>query len=329
MFLFPGPSPQPTSQTMRRTLRTILLGPIALTLLIASCGSTGGTTPTASTTSQYGKYVGTGGGSSLTISFTASAGGIAGLGGTALLVCTQTTGNSAQYGVDTTIPITGSSFSSNTTTNLSSGGTAELKVTGKLDGSGHATGTLSYNLAGACDTGNVPINWTAAIGGSASSTNQPSSSCSPQPCGTSGGLTIYVTGIIHVPTPTEAPCNPAQQVCAGPSPTPDLVEMTFTVTNNDTSAHDLSGSLDLYGLQPGNGATVNDNDVSSLGVLPDGSACRGDDASLQPGAHSPTLHTCFLMTAAQGTGPFKLIWSIDTGNAPAGGTIDLSGLTIQ
>ena len=35
------------------------------------------------------------------------------------------------------------------------------------------------------------------------------------------------------------------------------------------------------------------------------------------------------MTDAQLTKPFKFIWSIDTGNAPAGGTIDLSGVSMQ
>ena len=170
----------------------------------------------------------------------------------------------------------------------------------------------------------------APTGTATNATGTPgSASCSPQPCGTSGGLALYVTGLIHVSTQTFAPCDPAQQVCPDASPTPDLVEVTFTVTNNDSAAHELSGSLDLYKLQPGNGASITDNDVSSLGVLPDGTPCRGDDSSLQPGTHSPTLHTCFLLNDAQLAGPFKFIWEIDTGNAPAGGTIDLSGLTIQ
>jgi len=308
----------------------------ALALVAAACGGhTGGTSGSASSSpsraSAFGSYAGTGGGSSLTITFTASASGITGLSGETLLVCTQTSGNSVQYGVSSTIPLDGSkSFTSDTTTQLSSGGNAELKVSGSLDGSGHASGTLSYNLANACDTGT--IKWSASIGGSTTPTAAPSSSaCSPQPCGTSGGVTLAVTGIKHIPASpvSTAPCDPSAQICAGPSPTPDLVEVMFTVTNNGTTALDVSGSLDLYGLQPGNGATVNDNDVSSTGTLPDGTACRGDDASLQPGAHSPTLHTCFLMTDAQVAGPFKFIWSIDTGGPPAGGTIDLSGMTIQ
>jgi hypothetical protein len=146
---------------------------------------------------------------------------------------------------------------------------------------------------------------------SASSPNQPASSCSPQPCGSSGGLTVYVTGLIHVPT------------------APGLVEATFTVANHDTVAHDLSGALDTYSLQAGDQAAVTDNDASSLGVLADGSACQDDQASLPPGADSPTLHTCFVMTGAQIADSLKFIWSISSADMSAGGTIDLSGLSMQ
>src|SRR5665213_107092 len=123
----------------------------ALALVAAACGGhTGGTSGSASSSpsraSAFGSYAGTGGGSSLTITFTASASGITGLSGETLLVCTQTSGNSVQYGVDSTIPLDSRmSFSSDTTTQLSSGSNAELKVSGSLNGSGHASGTLSYN----------------------------------------------------------------------------------------------------------------------------------------------------------------------------------------
>lgn len=146
--------------------------------------------PTSASTqssTEYRKYLGkagpTGG---LTISFTASPSGISGLTGDTLLECIQTTGNSTTYGVNSTIPLSGNSFASDTTINLPSGdGTAELKVAGALDGSGHASGTLSYNIAGACDTGTKPIQWSASIGGSTTPTTAPSTSgCSPAPCGT-------------------------------------------------------------------------------------------------------------------------------------------------
>src|SRR5581483_6864807 len=100
----------------------------------------------------------------------------------------------------------------------------------------------------------------------------------------------------------------------------------FIVANHDTVAHDLSGAEDTYSLQPGGDAAIKDNDASSLGVLADGSPCQNDQASLPPGAQSPTLHTCFVMSEAQVTDSFKFIWSIDTADVSAGGTIDLSGM---
>lgn len=100
--------------------------------------------------------------------------------------------------------------------------------------------------------------------------------------------------------------------------------MTFTVTNNDSAAHMLSGATNLYGLQPGKGATIEDDD-SDAPNLPDGTSCRGDDSDLQPGAHTRSLHTCFAMPNAQLAGPFKLIWSIDN----VGGTIDLSHMAVS
>jgi hypothetical protein len=304
----------------------------AAALLIAACGggssnsnstTTDSSTAVRSTNSQtsstsvasqssaaYGKYVGNAG-TSLTISFTASLSGIGGLTGEALLVCTQTTGNSVQYGVNSIIPLNrDGSFTSDTTTNLPSGGTAELKVSGALDGSGHATGTLSDNLANACDTGSAPEHWIASIGGSTTPTTAPSSSgCTPQPCDTSGGLTLSVTGLTNV--------------AAGTAGNPNVVEVQFTVTNNDTKVHLLSGAIDNYGVQPANEATIQDDDVDAL-TLADGSSCRADDADLQPGAHSPVLHTCVNLTDAQLSEPLKFIWSIDS----AGGTIDLTNMTI-
>jgi len=143
------------------------------------------------------------------------------------------------------------------------------------------------------------------------STNQAGSACSPQPCGSDAGLTVYVTGLVHVPT------------------APGLVEATFIVANHDTVAHDLSGAEDTYSLQPAGDAAIKDNDASSLGVLADGSPCQNDQASLPPGAQSPTLHTCFVMSEAQVADSFKFIWSIDTADVSAGGTIDLSGMGMQ
>ena len=145
-------------------------------LLLTACPSAAGTSgggAAGSSSAAFGKYVGSGGGSSMTISFNASAAGIDSLAGDTLLICTQTNGNSAQYSVNSTIPLNGNSFSSDIKTPLSASVTTELKVSGTLDGSGHATGTLSYNNSGVCDTGDSPMKWNASIGGSTVPTNLP------------------------------------------------------------------------------------------------------------------------------------------------------------
>jgi hypothetical protein len=122
---------------------------------------------------------------------------------------------------------------------------------------------------------------------------------------------VHVTGLVHVPT------------------SPGLVEATFTVANNRPDGIVLSGAEDTYSLQPGSDPAITDNDASSLGVLADGSACQDDQANLPPGTHSPTLHTCFVMTDAQVADSFKFIWSIENADITAGGTIDLSGMPMQ
>lgn len=310
------------SRAYRRDVTTIAACAAVLLLLAACGGASGagsnngalagasGVPVSGQTTVAYGQYVGNAG-TSLTISFTASPSGIEGLTGEALLECTQTTGNSVQYGVNSTIPLSGDgSFSSDTTITLSGGGTAELKVSGALDRSGHANGTLSYNIANACDTGATPEHWSASVGGSTTPTAAANSAtCAPQPCSTSGGLTVSVTKLTDV-YPAEADH-------------PNIIEVEFTVTNNDVAEHNLSGALDYYGVQPGNEATIPDDDVDPPNP-PDGTSCRADDADLQPGAHSPVLHTCVNLTDSQMADPLKFIWSIDNSR----GVIDLTNMTI-
>ena len=153
----------------------------------------------------------------------------------------------------------------------------------------------------------------SAAGSNSATTTSPAvgKSCSPQPCGSNGGLDVHVTGLVHVPT------------------APGLVEATFTVTNNDTKAHELNGALDTYELQPGNESAITDLDASSLGYLADGSACQSDQASLPPGTTSPTLHTCFTLTDAQLAEPLKFLWSITNDSYSSTGTIDLAGMRMQ
>ena len=159
-------------------------------------------------------------------------------------------------------------------------------------------------------------------GSSVGASSTPSAlSCSPQPCGTSGGVTLTATGLTgypHKPDPSCTDCPPNT-----------LVEMPFTVNNGSQS--DLQLTNTVYKIEPGSGQSVYNLGAPSGwgGTLPDGHTCYDNSGDLQPGAHSDPLVACFSLSSAQLAQPLKLIWGYHLGNDVVGTTIDLSSLTIQ
>lgn len=270
-----------------------------------------------------GHYTGGGEQGSVTIAFDASSSSITGLNGAALLGCNSGNFTLTPFTVNSTIPLgANGSFSKTQTIQDSSTVTAVLSVQGTLDGSGHASGTVSYILAGVCDSGSHPIQWVASTSSASTSPAASSSSCSPQPCGTDGGVTLAVTGLNGFPPTVDPACDPTQ------CPPDTLVEMTFTVVNG--SNQDLLVSDSLYKLQPGSGQSIDNETISGYGgYLPDGHTCSDNAADLQPGAHSDPLVACFPLTSAQLAEPLKLIWGYGLGAITVGGTIPLSSLIIK
>jgi len=266
--------------------------------------------------SAYGDYAGSSSDSSATISFTAASGGITKLQGSVMLVCAQGNSSGLPYVVNSTIPLNGMSFSSDTTSQLSGGTSEEVNVAGTLDGSGKASGTLSFKLnsggSDICDSGDTPIDWTASIGGSTAPTTAPSSSsCTPKPCATSNGVTVSVTGLQNVPDPYSS------------SGKVDLA-VKFTITN-DTSS-DFLIQTGYFTVQPGSGQAV--NQAPTAFNMPDGTSCEpaGD---LPPGSHSDPQCLSAVLTAAQATEPLKLRWSFTWNGGRADGIVDLAGVAIQ
>ena len=266
--------------------------------------------------SAYGAYAGASSDSSATISFTAAPGGVTKLQGSVMLICSQGNGNSLPYLVNSTIPLSGMSFSSDVTSQLSGSTSEEVNVAGTLDGSGKAKGTLSFKLnsggSDICDTGNNPIDWTASIGGSTTPTTAASSSsCTPAPCATSNGVTVSVTGLQNLPDPYSTSSNV------------DLA-VKFTVAN-DTSS-DFLIQTGYFTVQPGSGQAV--NPPLSAFSLPDGTTCEpaGD---LPPGSHSDPQCLSAVLTAAQAAEPLKLRWTFTWNGGRSDGIVDLAGMAIQ
>lgn len=288
-----------------------------LVLALVGCGAPGGNGSGGS-----GHYVGGGEQGSVSIAFDAGPSGITGLTGQAVLGCIAGNYTLTPFSVNSTIPLAADgSFSTDQTLQLSGSVTTHLRMQGKLDGSGHASGTVTYGLAGVCDSGNNPIQWTAAVGGTTSTAAASTSSCSPTPCGTNGGVTLSVTGLTAFPPKPDPSCPPSQ------CPPNTLLEMTFTVTNG--SQGDLPLET-LYQIQPGSGQSVDANGIYGYGgYLPDGHTCSDNGGDLQPGAHSNTLVTCFSLTSNQVSQPLKLMWAYGLNSGNVGGTIDLSGLSMQ
>lgn len=307
---------------------TVVVALLFSLVVLAGCGKSGSSTggggsATTSVTSAnnggaVGHYSGGGEQGSVTISFDASSSAVTNLAGQVLLDCPgdQNPYNLTPWSVESSTDLgSDGSFTANQTVDASGSSSAEIEVQGKLDGSGHASGTMSYIEPGVCDSGAQPIGWTASIGGTDTSptTSTPSrNSCSPQPCGTSGGVSLSVTGLDAYPTgdPTT------------------LVEMTFAVTNG--SSQELLVTDTVYKLQPGNGQSIDDEGTGGYGgTLADGHTCGDNAADLQPGANSNPLAVCFQVPSDQVSQPFKLIWAYGLGSGTVGGTIDLSSLTVQ
>lgn len=293
-------------------------GILSASLLMAACTPSA---PTGPGGSAYGNYSGGSTDSSLTIAFTAASSGISKLQGTVMLLCTQVNSSGLPYLVNSTIPLNGMSFTSDTTTKLSGSSTEEVKVAGTLDGSGHASGTLTFNLnsggSNVCSSGTSPVNWTASVNGASNgSTTSPTpssnSACTPQPCSSNDGVTVYVTSLKH------------DIVNYPPDPPVYQLAINFTVTNDSTS--DVSVANGYFVVQPGNGQVV----IPPLDgiILPDGSSCL-PLADLPAGAHSDPQCVPVNLTTTQAAEPLKLIWRLTTSTGVASGSIDLSGVPIQ
>jgi|GEM_PF-5469444 len=294
-------------------------------LVMAACSPTpalpskttvGPTAGGGSGNGAYGDYAGSSSDSSATITFTAASRGITKVQGSVMLVCAQGNGSSLTYVVNSTIPLNGMSFSSDTTSQLSGSTSEEVNVAGTLDGSGKSSGTLSFKLKSGgsdiCDSGNTPIDWKASIGGSTTPTTAASSSsCTPAPCATSNGVTVSVTGLQNVSDPSSSSSNVALAV-------------KFTVTN-DTSA-DFLIQTGYFTVQPGSGQAV--NPPLNAFSMPDGTSCEpaGD---LPPGSHSDPQCLSAILTAAQAAEPLKLRWSFRWNGGGADGIVDLAGVAIQ
>lgn len=306
---------------------------MAVTVLAGCTTTTVGGSPTVSGSPAAGvggagsgcqKYQGFNSGAGLSISFTACASGIEAFTGEGTIVCGATGYNVDSFTVAATIPVgADGSFSSNINVATTSMGTATRSITGKIDSSGHASGTYRYNNPGACSSGDNPTPWTATAANVASSSPSAAAACSPQPCGTSGGVTLQVTGLSILQNPGA--------VREPPSDNPQVVEVTFTVTNGSSQALSVSTSpLALFGIEPGNEATVRDTEYDgSAALLPDGSNCGSGPVDLQPGAQSGTLNDCFVLTQTQRSEPLKFLWGISADTGDINGVVDLSGMTIQ
>lgn len=299
--------------------RSMVLPLIVLALLLtsSSCGPApvGPTAGGGSGNSAYGDYAGSSSDSSATIGFTAASGGITKVHGSVMLICAQGNSSGQTYLVNSTIPLNGMSFSSDTTSQLSGGNSEEVNVAGTLDGSRKASGTLSFKLnsggSDICDSGNTPIDWTASIGGSTAPTTAPSSSsCTPKPCATSNGVTVSVTGLQNVSDPSSSSSNVALAV-------------KFTVTN-DTSS-DFLIQTGYFTVQPGSGQAVN----QAPGFNMPGFHSCDPAGDLPPGSHSDPQCLSAVLTAAQATEPLKLRWSFTWNGGRADGIVDLAGVAIQ
>ena len=312
----------------RRGVVAGLLMATVVASLIAGCSTTTSGGASAVGGVQAGsacqKYSGFNNGAGFTISFTACGAGIEGLTGAGTISCGLNGFSLDSFTVDSTIAVgADGSFTSDVTVAKTSLGTATRSFTGKLDGSGHASGTYRYNNPGACSSGDNPVPWTATAANASATSPSAAAACSPQPCGTSGGVTVQVTGlsILQNPGPVREP----------PSDSPQVVEVTFTVTNGSSNPLSVETSpLALYGIEPGTEATVRDTEYDgSAALLPDGSNCGSGPVDLQPGAHSGTLNDCFVLTQTQRSEPLKFLWGISANSGDINGIIDLSGMAIQ
>jgi len=267
---------------------------------------------------------------SLSISFSASSGAISNIAGSAIVTCIESSQNpglnqSDPFQIHGPVPLSSDgSFSASTSTSLSGGGTLIVSVQGRLDGQGHASGTFRSDAADVCDTG--VEQWSASIGGSsvapepaagasadASHDGSSDAGCSPAPCGTSGGVTLYVDRL-------------GLDRGATGDPT-DTIVVYFHLSNSSPTEQQFGGSLDSYQIESGGVASAvggGEND----GLLPDGSPCNDDDATLPPGASSQTLHACIQVSPEHESEPLTLVWSGLANPGGIGGSIDISGLPL-
>lgn len=282
---------------------------VALMTLAVSCNNS----PSPGNTSQVDGHYNGGGTGVQAISFDVSGNGatISNLRGTVVVNCAAGSASSNNHlGFTDGNTITTSSLAFDDSYHAGTGYT--LGVKGSLDGHGAATGSLHWTN-GSCDAAANGDPWVATLQGVSppplpSSQSQSAASCSPQPCGVSGDVTLVVQDI----TPL-APINDT---------IPVDISVTFTSNAHNDTSIDASSDMKLQPSQgnpvtPGRNVTLTDadgNPISCMAFL-----------KLPAGQTESDQDVCFLVPESEISQTFTLWWH-PASYSDHGSTIQLGAL---